>query len=82
MPEITLRDQALSLPLGHPARVAYRDYVRAQHNAREEFNAGQHGHGHMISDNASRHLATVTEKVEAAIAAGENERPVRHLEVK
>jgi hypothetical protein len=66
--EYTLRDKALSLPQGHPARVLYRDYVRANHNMAEEVNAGDQSHGYLASGRNQRQLETVTAAVESAIA--------------
>lgn len=85
MPETyTLRDKALSLPVRHPARIKYRDYIRGQANAREEARhaietGGNATHGHLIGDHAARQIAAVEAAVNAAIEAGENERPLRHL---
>jgi len=78
--EFTLRDKALSLPQGHPARIAYRDYKRSQANIAEDIRTTGNTTSSAVGECATEQLRRATEKVEAAIAAGENERPVRHLE--
>lgn len=66
--EYTLRDKALSLPVGHPARTAYRNHVRGCANAREEVAAGEYEHGFLQAGTEGENLHCVTELVEAAIA--------------
>jgi hypothetical protein len=63
MDTYTLRDKALSLPANHPARVKYRDFVRACANASDDL-----GHGYNREDSREdKARAAVESAVNAAV---------------
>ena len=64
-----IRDLALSLPFGHPARTLYRDYVRSQANVAEDIRAT----GTSTSGALGEQSELIRARMEAAVIAAARE---------